>query len=266
MRTNGRRGSKALISAIILGMAAGCATQKDPTVRQPLTDGEREFAAHNYDQAIADANRAIASQNVDVLAEAYYLRASSEEQRPKQSPAESTADLVLARKDYESAIGQHPGKPVDSRARGGLGNVEFFLEDYPDALENWSSAYNELDNPEWKQWILYRMGECQQRLGRFEDADRTFGEVMREYPGTEVAGFAQSRRGVHGFYVRLGAFSQPDDAEKAREAIIAAGAVPVRMNDKGLIVIRTREVSSYSEAMTLKTSLSVRYPDAQIMP
>jgi hypothetical protein len=114
--------------------------------------------------------------------------------------------------------------------------------------------------------LLYHMGICEQRLGRFDDADRTFQRVQQEYPGSEFVPYARSRQGIRGFYVQVGAYSQSSDIQKAATAVAAAGSSPLKTNDRGLTAIRTGDVQSYAEAQELKDRLASRYPDARVMP
>ena len=110
------------------------------------------------------------------------------------------------------------------------------------------------------------MGVCEQRLGRFDDADRTFQRVEQQYPGSEYVPYARSREGIRGFYVQVGVYSKQSDIQKAASAVASAGSAPLKTNDKGLTVIRTSDVPSYDQAQDLKERLASRYPDARVMP
>ena len=63
-------------------------------------------------------------------------------------------------------------------------------------LEQWSQAYPHLTDPDQRVWALYRIGLCEQRLGRFEHADATFAQVQKQYPGTVPAARAREKQGV----------------------------------------------------------------------
>jgi tetratricopeptide (TPR) repeat protein len=234
--------------------------------RQQLTAGETALQAQQYDRAVRAADLVVASGVSADAAEAHYLRGQAIEQRPKADPAAAAADLAEARRDYIAALGEKPSPALQARLHGQLGNVAYFQEDYAVALQQWTIAYQQLDNPGWKQWVLYRMGICQQRLGRFADADRTFEIVQGEYPGTEVASRARARQGVHGFYVQVGAFTDAADAQKAAYTIGTVGSIPLEADQHGLKVVRTSGVPSYAQAAALKNRLIGQYPDARIMP
>jgi tetratricopeptide (TPR) repeat protein len=250
----------------VLSLAGGCAAN-NPQGRSALDAGETALRSGQYEQALHDADAAVAHGDADNLAEAYYLRGKVlEERQPKNDASAFNADLIAARSAYTLGLGYHPSKSLEGLLHGQLGNVCFYLDDYSAALHEWNLAYAQLTKPEWKQWLLYRIGECQQRLGRFLDADRTFESVQQTYPGTEAANRARAHQGVRGFYVQVGAFSQPGAAAAAVSAITAVGAVPMKMMEKGLTVIRTQSFSSYSQAMELKGRLAGKYPDAVILP
>jgi tetratricopeptide (TPR) repeat protein len=260
----GRMAYLSWLGAAGLMLAGACAD--DSQNRQELNAGEDALRAQQYDRALRAADDVTASGVAANAAEAHYLHGRAIEDRPKADPAAAAADLAEARRNYSLALAEDPSPALQARLRGQLGNVAYFQDDYAVALQQWTIAYSQLDNPQWKQWILYRIGICQQRLGRFTDADRTFAAVQDEYPGTEVAQRAQARQGVHGFYVQIGAFSDATDVQKAADALSAAGSLAQEVNQRGLKVVRSAGLPSYAEAAELKSRLLGDYPDARVMP
>jgi Flp pilus assembly protein TadD len=252
-----------MLGAVLVSLAFGCAS--DPRPLQ-LGLGEKAFAAQQYDVALRDADSVVRMDAPSWQAEAHYLRGIAIEDRPKTDSASATRDLNLARSDYVMALSQNPSPAVESRLHAMLGNVAYFEDDYSTALREWTLANGELDQPDWKSWILFRMGICQQRLGRFADADQTFARVQQLYPNTEPAQRAAGRQGVHGFYVQLGAFAQAADAEKAAAAVVALGSVPTKIIQGNLTVIRTMGVPTFAQATSLRGRLSGQYPDARVGP
>jgi len=267
-----------LLAAGWLAMGGGCAS--NPQSRQTLDDGERALeaadqaatrldfaaAAPQFDRAILAADKVVAAGIAADQAEAHFLHGRAIEDRPKPDSAAVAADLAAARHDYALALNEKPFKLLETRLHGQLGNVAYFQGDFATALQQWSVSYAQLENPQWKQWVLYRMGICQQRLGRFADADRTFAMVQDQYPGTEPAARAKAHQGVRGFYVQVGAFSQAADIAKAAAAVTAAGSIPQQAEEKGLTIVRTSGVPSYALAVALRSKLAAKYPDAQVMP
>jgi tetratricopeptide (TPR) repeat protein len=246
-------------------MAGGC--QNNPQQRQMLDDGEKSLKARQYDQAIRAADSVIATGDQADLAEAFYLRGCAiEDRNPKPDPAAAGADLTAARRDYTSGLQCNPYPELAMRLHERLGNVAYYEDDYAVAAQQLTVAYNMLDDPAWKAGVLYRIGNCLQRLGRFEDADRTFQAVQDQFPGTQVAHWAAEKEGVHGFYVLVGVFSQQADIDKAAAAVAAAGAVPTQSQGKGVTIVRTAGIPTYRQANSLRARLIGLYPDARVMP
>ncbi len=245
-------------------LLAACAA--NPQSVQQLDAAKQAVAAQQYDQAIRDADAVIASGDTGGLAEAYYLRGYSIEVRPKPDAAASAGDLAMARDSYVRGLWQNPSPAVAGRLRAQLGNVAYYQEDYATALRELGDAYRMVDDPQSKPLILYHMGICEQRLGRFEDADRTFQQVQQDYPASEYAAHAREHEGVRGFYVQLGAYSRPSDINEAASAVAAVGSAPLKTTEGNLTVVRTADVPSYAQAEQLKARLAARYPDARVMP
>jgi len=243
---------------IILTLAAtGCAD--DPRSRQELATGEQALAAQQYDQAIGHANSVVTTGDPAYLARANYLRG-----RAIEASAVTGRDLERARQAYALALTQHPSRALEAQLHGHLGNASFYQDDYATALQEFTLANAQLQPPDEK--VLYLIGVCQQRLGRFIDADRTFQQVQQQYPRTEAAGWARTLEGARGFYVQVGAFSSDADAQRAAAAVASVGAIPTKTMHNDLTVIRTVDVRSWNTAMQLRARLISQYPDAQVKP
>jgi tetratricopeptide (TPR) repeat protein len=236
-----------------------CACADDPRPKQQLAAGEQALAAQQYDLAIRDANAVVAMGDPGYLARANYLRG-----RAIEATATTGPDLNRARQAYALALTQHPSRSVEAQLHGHLGNVAFYQDDYATALQQFTLANGQLQPPDEK--VLYLIGVCQQRLNRFSDADRTFGQVQQQYPNTEPAAWARTLQGARGFYVQVGAFSNEIDAQRAANTVIAIGAIPARSTHNDLTIIRTVDVRSWDSAMQLRAKLVGQYPDAQVKP
>jgi tetratricopeptide (TPR) repeat protein len=247
--------------AILLLLLTACAA--DPQARQQLDAGEQALASRQYDQAIRDADASLAAGG-PTAAEADYLRGRAIEERPKPDASAAARDLALAHDAYLAGLSQRPTLALSGLLHGQLGNIAYYRNDFATALREFSAAQAQLDQPQWKAWVLYRMGICQQCLSRFEDADRTFEQVRQDYPGTEPAARAAARQGIRGFYVQIGAYGRFADIQKA--AVTAVGLVPLKTTDKNLTVIRTADMPSYAQAQQFRAQLAGEYPDAMVMP
>jgi tetratricopeptide (TPR) repeat protein len=150
--------------------------------------------------------------------------------------------------------------------QAGLANVAFGLGDYSTAIFQWDSAIDDLEEAQWRAYALYRVGESQQRLGRFADADKTFARVIQEYPDQDVAIKAQARTGVRGFYVQVGSFAKTDDAQAAIKTAADAGVTCQEVSDQGLFAVRAGPFSTYADAVKAQGTLAGQFPDATIGP
>lgn len=249
-------------SVLLLALAVGCESNEQK-IADHISQGEVALGGQRYDVAESEADEAL---RLGTSAQAHYLRGRAEESRPKPNAMLEASDLSEARGDYQAALNLNPGEPLASRCRSGLANVAFAQNDYSTALFQWTSALDNLDEPEWRAFALYRIGQCQQRLGRFNDADATFQQVIQQYPMQEVAMRAQAEESVRGFYVQVGAYSNPDDASGIAKSARAAGLPCKLVAVQGLIAVRSGLYSTYSDALQARESVSGQFPDAVIGP
>ncbi len=238
----------------------------DPQSRQELNSGKQALDSGQTDDAIRAADAVISSNDTPALAEAYYLRGYAIEMRPKADNAAASHDFAMARESYTHGLTYDPRPTIAARLHVQLGNVCYYQEDYSDAIPELTIAYSLLDSSQPKDLVLYHIGICEQRLGRFDDADRTFVLVQQQYPNCAYAAPARAHQGIRGFYVQLGAYSQSRDIDNAARAVASAGSAPLKTSQKGLTIIRTADVPSYGQAEQLRDRLAVMYPDARVMP
>jgi TolA-binding protein len=259
----GATGSRLILPlALLLAVAAGCADQKAlEATRKALTVGQN-------DQAIAQADAYLQrSPRGAGASEALYLRGRAYEQRTASSAAEATANLRAARASYVEALSRSPRSNLEAYVRTSLGNVAFYEEDYTTALTQLASAYEHLNKPELQSWALYRMGLCQQRLGRFVEADRSFALVEQTFPRTQPAPYAREHMGVRSFYVQLAAFDAAAGADKAAAAVRRSGVPTLRLVDaRGHQVVRVGPYATYAQARAMKQRFADEYADAMILP
>jgi tetratricopeptide (TPR) repeat protein len=264
--------------------AFGCAGNDAAT--SALQTSVTDLSAQKYDDAYAQANSAItADPDGPTASEAYYLRGRAVEDRPKPDAVASSADLSAARADFMHALTFNPDKKLQGQIRASLGNVAYFQDDYSTAVDQLSQAYPLLTDPDTQSWTLYRLGLSQQRLGLFDDADKTFDAVQRQFANSEPANRAREHTGVRAFYVQLGAFSRQTDADQAvssaradglnvETAIDSAGpdltgAASGQINgdpSRGLTIVRVGPAPTFAAAQSLKANLLPKFPGAMIVP
>jgi tetratricopeptide (TPR) repeat protein len=151
----------------------------DPQSRQALDSGKQALAAGQSNDAIRDADAVISSGDTPALAEAYFLRGYAVEMRQKPDNAAAAHDFAMARDSYTRGLTYSPRPTIAARLHAQLGNVCYYQEDYAAAVPEFMTAFNSLDSSQPRDEVLYRTGISEQRLGRFDDADRTFQLRLR---------------------------------------------------------------------------------------
>lgn len=252
---------------VVASLAGGCAGSPDEQAQ--LEKGYQDLDRRQYDAAIASADAFLASNTSGGAgsAEALYLRGRALEQKVAGNPQESRQNLASARSAYVDALKHNPSPQLEARIRASLANVAYFQDDYNTALEQWTSAYDKLEQPETRAWVLYRIALSQQRLGRFPEADKTFAAVQKRYPNTIPAQRARERAGAAGFFVQLGTFRSAAGADRATGTVRSQGMAPVRLTDtQGRHLLRVGPFRSYAQAQAVKSRFAGTYPDAMIIP
>jgi tetratricopeptide (TPR) repeat protein len=246
----------------------GCTPPQANNPRQALDQGYAELASKNYDGAAAAADSVLGAKPAPAAeAEAHYLRGRAVEERVKPDQASADADLQKAREEYVRALELNPPEPLAAKVRASVANVAYFQDDYATALSQWGLAYDHLEGADDQAWALYRIGLCQQRLGQWDRADRTFADVQQQYPNTTPAQRAHDKAGARAFYVQLGAFKDPAGADRAMQQARLNGVSPQKTVDaRGMHVVRAGPFDSYLGARATKTRVAGAFPDATVVP
>jgi TolA-binding protein len=267
----------ALASALLV---AGCdakaksaATPKaSPQQTRVILDaGFQALDAQQYNEAIAKADEVLAaSPHGPGSAEALYLKGRGFEGRNAAGvtdQATASENLQQARTAYIAALELNPKQPLQAYVRTSLGNVAYFQDDYSTAVAQLNTAYDKLDNEDVKAWVLYRIGVSEQRLGQFDQADKTFAQVQEKFPGTVPAQRAKEHERARAFYVQLATFATPALAATASADLKRQGVNTTQTNDpQGHVMLRVGPVASYNQAQYLKNRFTAKYPDAIILP
>jgi tetratricopeptide (TPR) repeat protein len=183
------------------------------------------------------------------------------------SAANARERMKAARDLYYQALDQHPSPALEGNIRAGIANTSYWMDDYTTAAAEWGKAYPLLQDPNDKSYALYRVGVSQQRLGKFESADQTFDEVERQFPNTDAAAKAKARQGARGFTVQLATFASSGTAENAVTDLRKKGVSAQRTVDQvGHTVVSVGPISTYAQAMSVKTQFAGIYPSAVIVP
>ena len=259
---------------MLAAVVAGCAATPSPESRRELQAGYQALGQQDYNAAMAHADRFLREHpsGGPGTAEALYLEGRVYEQRAATDEvaareAESKLNLQYARGTYERGLTMKSSQAVTALLHAGVANAAYFQEDYSTAMEQWGLAYPGLQQADARAWVLYRIGLCQQRVGRFDQADRSFALVRQEYPGSVPAGRAATRIGAKAFFVQIGAYSDAANADKAVAALHAQGLRASKsVEGAGRQAVRVGPAYTYAEAKSLQGRLLGAYPGAIIEP
>jgi tetratricopeptide (TPR) repeat protein len=220
-------------AGIVFLLTSGCAAKPDDTRAQELYGNARKIEADPAPVSAADARERMKS----------------------------------ARDLYYQALDQHPTPALEGNIHAGIANTSYWMDDYTTAAAEWSKAYPLLTEPNDKSYALYRVGLCQQRLGKFESADQTFDEVERQFPNTDAAAKAKTRQGARAFTVQLATFANSGTADNAVNDLRKKGVTATRTYDNaGHTVVSVGPIPTYAQAVSVKTQFASAYPSAVIVP
>jgi len=266
-----RNASYLVLAALAVG---GCSNSVNPAGRQQLQQGYQAIAQNDYEGAMRAAEQFLHDhpQSTGGTAEALYLegrvyehRATTEEAQGRQS--ESKMDLQTARSTYVRALSLPAEPRVTALIHAGVANTAYFQDDFSTAMNEWAVAYPQIQQQEAQAWILYRIGVCQQRLGRFDQADRSFTQVRQQFPSSEPAKRAVSHQGAKAFYVQVGAFADTANADKTVASLQSQGFRASKLapqpNRQEVVV---GPAYTYADAKALRGKLVGAYPGAMIEP
>lgn len=256
-------------------LIAGCAANTQTTEnRKTLQTGYQALEAGDYDGAMAQSEQFLRDNPTagKGTPEALYLQGRVLEHRAEAADTaghepEARANLQDARSTYEHALELKPSPKLAALLHAGVANTAYFQEDYFTAMREWSAALPGLQQPDAKAWVLYRLGLSQQRLGRFDEADRTFAQVRTQFPRSEPAQRAAAHEGAKAFYVAIGSWADAKGADAVLNALHAQGfSATESAQPNGRRAIRVGPANNYEQAKALRARLLGAYPAAAIEP
>jgi len=252
------------VSPILLN---GCQTV-DASNKVNLENGYRALDARDYEQALNNANSYLQNDPTGKgAAEAFYLKGRALEGQAVASPAQGQANYTAARDAYLQALSQNPNPKLMGLLHAGVGNTSYWLEDFDAAARNWSQAYDEVEDPTAKAFILYRVGLCVQRMGDFAGADTRFAHVQQQYPGTDAATRAQEKQGFKEFNVQVATFANALTANSTVGQLQKDGFVVRKGTDaRGMTIVSVGPFQNYAQATAIKNRIAAKYPSAIIVP
>jgi tetratricopeptide (TPR) repeat protein len=258
--------------AFCISLIAGCSSNQPPEAPpqapSSLVAANSALISKQPDAAIADAQAYLrnAPNGIDA-AQAWYLEGCGYEMKVANGPGEMDSDLSHAEDCYKDSLTASPSAQLEGDVRASLSNVDYFQDKFADAIQQATMAISLTSSPKTKSFLLYRIGLSQQRLGLFEEADKTFRQVDQRYSTLPVATAAREHEGLREFYVQLATFNDRAAADRAAGTLHSSGVViSQRTDSKGNIIIDDGPFASYSEAKKAKVQLQTSFPQSVIVP
>jgi tetratricopeptide (TPR) repeat protein len=252
-------------------VSTGCVPDNS-AAKEQLNAGYQAFDRKDYEGAMADADAFLTKNpNAPGSAEAFYLEGRVYEERAETAGfggdmAGVKTNLDKERYAYQRGL-ESPSVPkVQALLHAGLANVAYHLDDYGTAVREWQVSYAAIEPPDAQAWVLYRIGLCQQRLGWFSQADRSFQSVRTQFPSGEPAVRAAAHEGATCFYLQVGAYKDFPTANLTVSSLRAQSLTAAVVAGPDEEVVRIGPLPTFAEARAVQIRLASNYPSAVIVP
>jgi tetratricopeptide (TPR) repeat protein len=260
-----------MLAALGALTCAGCVPDNS-AAKEQLNAGYQAFDRKDYNGAMADADAFLTKNpNAPGSAEAFYLEGRVYEERAETAGfsgdmAGVKANLDKERSSYERGLETPSAPRVQALLHAGLANVAYHLDDYGTAVREWQISYASIQPPDAQAWVLYRIGLCQQRLGWFPQADRSFQMVRQQFPSSEPATRAAAHEGATCFYLQVGAYKDFPNANRSVSSLRAQGLTADVVAGTDEEVVRIGPLTTFADARAVQIRLAASYPGAVIVP
>lgn len=256
-----RMGCGAVLGLLVLGLT-GC-QQSTVSVETRLVDGERAFRAKQYGQAVSDLDAYLAQAKPAEVPRARYVRGMALALLGRRT--EAYADLQFAT--------QHTGSgDLSWQPHAALGVLFFEDEQWDVAARLFQTAVERMPETPPRDALLYRVGLCYERAGRWREARARFDQVASRYGSGAYGELARRRVRLNAehFAVQCGVFSQRQNAEQMVADLGRRGLrAYVRPEPRGgetFYVVLEGQYSNYAAAKLALARVRGHIPQAVFWP
>lgn len=222
------------------------------------------FLKHQYWQTIQACAALMHDHpdNVELMAEASYFTGAS---------YANLFDFLTAKKNFKVIVDKYKDSSYYEDAYIGLGEVEFLLENYKEALRVYMEFFDAHPSLKRMATLYFRLAEVNLKLGNKEEYKKYLKLLKTEFPKSFEARDASRLVEADSFYtVQVGAFTNYENAEKFITELKAKGyevySVLCLLADKKLCRIRIGRFKAPEEAEQLKQKLEREGYFAKIYP
>jgi tetratricopeptide (TPR) repeat protein len=200
-----------VLAAVLLTLAAcgGCASDLTAEQRMWLERGRNAFEAGRFTQAAQTLSRFIeqVEPSQQEFKQALYVRGMSYAQSGRRSAAYADLKRCVATADDPQTVW---------RAYVVLGTLHFEDRDWQQAAVCFRAAADRMPARSPKDDVLYRLGLCYERLGRWPDSRWPLEELVRQFPKSALLRRAKQKleRRASYFAVQAGSFAVEANADR----------------------------------------------------
>src|SRR5258706_3299735 len=248
---------------------SGCAAGPSPKEKLAAAYQELDNPAPNYAPGIDPPDVYLkANPTGPAAADALSLQGRALEGQAQQDVAAAPKDSAEAYNYYSQALTQNPRPALEGLIHAQMGNVLYFQDRYSAALDELSAGYEKLERDADKAWALYRIGLCNQRLGKWGEADKYFASVQQQFPDTVQAQRAREHQGATAFWLQVGTYASPAAADAVTNDLKRQGLMAQRFHDtvRNVQYVRVGPLGTYDSAVAAQQRVLAKYRDAIILP
>ncbi|TWT44637.1 Outer membrane protein assembly factor BamD [Phycisphaerae bacterium RAS1] len=192
--------------ATALLVSTGCSAYTAEQKRW-LLDGENAYVEGRYDQSIANLSSFLGQvKDKPETGRAYYVRGLAQARREQRA---------AARSDFQSAVAASSDAEVNWRAQVMLGTMSFEDEQWAAAAQFLSQAADTMPTFPPQDAVLYRLGLCWERLGRWAEAIEPYQRLVANFPASRYSDHARRHIELRPTYfaVQCGVYAEQRNAD-----------------------------------------------------
>lgn len=246
--------------AMVSSLSA-CVGKLPPQGVDLLKGVDSAYRKGDYPATVSRADEFLAQYgDTEAAGEAYYLRGLA---------YAASKDRAHASADFESAIKSANRSDLTPLAHVAAGNLAFEDGKLTLAAQHYQPVVEQLPNESPKDIVLYRLGVCYSRQGRWQDGRTWFSQLTGAFPASSMEPLARRYLAVDGFTIQCGAYLDPANAQKQVRALRDQGAKDVRWVQDPRMKYHLVQVGSYATYREARDGLAQvmrSVPDAIIVP
>ena len=257
--------TKAKIAAILAGVLvlAGCNALTDRQ-RMLLADGEGAYRDKQYDSAVQHLSTFLDEvHDRPEVARALYVRGMARAQSGKRAWGQA---------DLEQAARQATDPQLLWQPHAALGTLYFEDENWEAAARAFNQAIEHMPAAPPQDALLFRLGLCCERLGRWSAALAPYRRIVAQFPSGVYAEGAERRAQLAAdhFAVQCGMFASMENAndlvaQLRKQSLRAYVRAEPRKGNTYYVVLEGR-YNSYREANQALARVRGYVPQAVLWP